>query len=264
MADRVLAGSAHTGNVVLDLDGCLHVDAVAVPGARTALEILSAAGIRLVMATNNSTRTAAVVADRVGGIIGFPIDPASVVTSAMAAATMLRPVDQPVLVVGEAGLTDTLSGAGMTITDDPASARAVVVGLDREVTYDSLRRAARAVRLGARFIGTNPDATLPTAGVPDPGAGAIIAAVERSVGRPAEYAGKPHEPMRRCVRALLGPGPTWVVGDRAETDIAFGLAEGWTTVLVLSGVTTDPVEADPAPDHVLDTVAGLPGLVLQE
>lgn len=248
---------------MLDLDGCLYVGDRPVPGAGAALRRLAAGGVRLIMATNNSTKTPGLVAAWVGTIIGYPIDPDSVVTSGVAAVTMLAPQDVPVLAIGEPGLTDTLHQAGVATTDDPLLARTVVVGLDRGVSYDRIRRAAHGVRAGARLIGTNPDETFPTDGLPDPGAGSIIAAVERAAGRTAEYAGKPHDPMRRCVERLLGPGPTWVVGDRPETDLALGGPPGWTTVLVMTGVTTDAAAASPRPDHVLASVAELPRLVLQ-
>jgi HAD superfamily hydrolase (TIGR01450 family) len=264
MVRRLLSGGWDNGNVVLDLDGCLYVDDVSVPGAGDALRALAASGLTLVMATNNSTKTPEVVADRVGGILGFDIDPASVVTSAMAAAEMIRPEDTPVMPIGEAGLTETLAAAGLPLTDEPTDARCVVVGLDRGITYERIRRATHAVRSGARFIATNPDATFPTSGLPDPGAGAIVAAVEQAGGRLAEVAGKPYEPMRRCVSRLLAPGPTWVVGDRPETDLAFGIPQGWTTVLVMTGVTSDASEASPRPDHVLASVAELPGFILHE
>ena len=69
--------------------------------------------------------------------------------------------------------------------------------------------------------------------------------------------------MQHAVAALLGPGPTWMVGDRPETDIAFGRAAGWTTVLVMTGVTSDPsqVPAGLEPDHVIESITGFPGLL---
>jgi len=246
---------------VLDLDGCLYVGDEPVPGARSVLEQLAEAGFRTVFATNNSTKTPQVVAERVEAILDYAIAPSSIVTSAMAAATMLSPDQMPVMAIGEQGLGATLEAAGFAITIEPEEARAVVIGLDRGITYDRLRRATQAVLLGARFIATNEDATFPTGGVPEPGAGSIVAAVERATGQTPEYAGKPNEPMLRCVMALLGPGPTWAVGDRPETDVAFGARSGWTTVLVMTGVTSDPDRAIPRPDHVLESVASLPRLV---
>jgi HAD superfamily hydrolase (TIGR01450 family) len=263
LAERVLAAEGSPGNVVLDLDGCLYVADVAVDGARESLERLRYNGFTILFATNNSTKSTEVVADRIQSITGFEVAPESVITSAAAAATMLTPQDHPVLPIGEAGLVGTLVEAGVAVTEDPREARSVIVGLDRAITYDRIRRAAQAVLLGARFIGTNPDATFPTSSVPTPGAGALIAAVERASGTAPEFAGKPYEPMRRAVAAVLAPGPTWVVGDRAETDIAFGKLGGWRTVLVLTGLTADigEVPSELRPDHVLASVAGLPGII---
>jgi len=168
-----------------------------------------------------------------------------------------------VLPIGEAGLVATLVDAGFEVTDTPELARSVVVGLDRAISYDRIRRASHAVMLGARFIGTNHDPTFPTAGVPDPGAGSIVAAVERAAGRPAEFAGKPHAPMRAAIEARLGPGPTWMVGDRPDTDVACGARAGWATVLVMTGVAPEPetLTGESRPDHVLATVAGLADLL---
>ena len=61
----------------------------------------------------------------------------------------------------------------------------------------------------------------------------------------------------------LASGPVVMVGDRPETDLATGKAEGWTTVLALTGVTTDASEVPEVfrPDHVIDSIADLPGLL---
>ena len=248
---------------MLDLDGCLYVGSEAVPGAREALEKVTGAGFTLIFATNNSTKTPRAVADGVTEITGFSGDAGHVVTSALAAVRMLTEGDDPVLPIGESGLVAAVVDAGLEITEDPEEARTVIVGLDRAISYDRIRRAAQAVMLGARFIGTNHDPTFPTASVPAPGAGSIIAAVERAAGRTAEYAGKPHEPMRAAIGELLGPGPTWMVGDRPDTDIACGRMAGWSTVLVQTGVApdADSLEGDLQPDHVVPTVAGVPGLL---
>jgi len=69
--------------------------------------------------------------------------------------------------------------------------------------------------------------------------------------------------MAALVGRALGPGPTWVVGDRPETDLALGRGQGWTTVLVLTGVVTDPDAVPPGlrPDLVLPSLAALPGFL---
>jgi 4-nitrophenyl phosphatase len=251
------------GNVVCDLDGVVYLPGAGIRGAGAALAEISSRGYRLVFATNNSSRHSRDVAARIRESTGFEADPEQVVTSAHAAASLARPGDAPALVLGESGLTATLEEHGIALTADPRTARSVFVGLDRMLTYERLRAAVTAVLGGARLIATNDDATLPTAEGPWPGAGTMVAAVERASGCRAEVAGKPHAPMQAAVAARLAAGPTWMVGDRLETDIAFGIAAGWTTVLVLSGITPAGEERPrlPAPDHVLASIADLPALL---
>jgi HAD superfamily hydrolase (TIGR01450 family) len=254
------AGPKSIGNIVCDLDGVVYVGEDAVPGAGRALDALERAGYRVVLATNNSTRNPADVAARIHALTGFRSDPSGIVTSSIAAAALLTPADSPALVVGEDGVAAALADTGIEVTVSPDSARSVVVGLARHVDYELIDAAARAVRHGARFVATNTDATFPTPRGPVPGAGAIVAAVATASGASPEVAGKPHEPMRRAVRQRLGAGPTWVVGDRPETDLALAAAEGWGKVLVLSGIATSGnITGEFAPDIVVPTLAELPG-----
>jgi HAD superfamily hydrolase (TIGR01450 family) len=263
LAHRVLAAGSGPGNVILDLDGCLYVGGAAVPGARPSVEELRRRSWRVVVATNNSTRHRASVADRIERITGIVVPPEHIVTSGSAALSLIGERDSPVLVIGEDGLRETLVEAGIALTCDPEGAGCVLVGLDRGIDYAAIRDAMAAIVGGARFVATNEDPTFPTGGVPEPGAGAIVAAIERASGTVPVYAGKPHEPMRTAIEATLGPGPTWIVGDRLDTDIAMGKAAGWGTILVMTGVTgpDHAIPPDLVPDHVIGSVADLPGLL---
>jgi len=254
------------GTVISDIDGVILLGGEPIPGAGPALGELREMGLRVILATNNATRTPRQTAERIERLTGFAPEPDCVVTSTVAAIRMIGPGDQPVLAVAEPGMAATLVAAGVEITDDPAAARTVMVGLDRSFTYDILRDAATAVINGARLIATNTDPTFPTRSGPEPGAGALVAAVERAGGATAEVAGKPHRPMREAVAGRLGPGPVWMVGDRPDTDLAFAAAAGWGRVLVLSGVTIDPGIVPPewAPDLVLGSLADLPAALAQE
>ena len=262
-----VASRAKPGTVVLDLDGVLYLDEVGVPGAGGALRQLTAAGHRLVFVTNNSTKTEEMVAVHIRERTGFEADRADIVTSAGTAADILASRSGTVFVVGEPGLVSTMENRGLEVVTDSDAADTVVVGLDRGVTYARFADAALAIRNGADFVATGTDATYPTPRGLYPGAGALVAAVTVAAGRePSLVCGKPHPPIRSLVRALVGPGPVWVVGDRPETDLAMGKAEGWRTVLVLTGVTADPAEVPPelAPDLVLDSIADLPAAIAVE
>lgn len=258
-----LAGATPPGNVILDVDGCLTIDGQAIPGAGEAVGAVLMSGARMTIATNNSTRTAEALASELGALLGVDISPTAVVTSAVAAVGLLSRADDPVLVVGEEGVRSAIAAAGFAETVDPEAARSVVVGLDRSFDYDVLSAANRAVRRGARLVACNDDATLPTGGGPVPGSGSLLAAVERASGATATVAGKPYRAMVEAVSARLGPGPTWVVGDRGETDVAFARAAGWKAVLVLTGVTRHPDDLRPEhrPDMVIPSIADLPALL---
>ena len=256
----VVAGGPTIGNVVCDLDGVVYLLGNPIPGAGKALIDLDRAGYSILFVTNNSTRTPVTTADRIAKLTGYPAGARQVIGSAEAAVTLLAPEAGPVLVVGGAGIRQALSAGGIFETDDPSAAAAVVVGLDTNISYHRLRDAVVAVRNGARFIATNTDATFPTPDGLWPGAGAMVAAIEVAAGTRPEIAGKPHSPIRKLIQERLEPGPVWVIGDRPETDLAMARLEGWTSVLVLTGVVseTGAVADEHSPDLVLASLADLP------
>jgi len=246
------------GTVILDLDGVVYIGDTAIAGAGAALRSLHDAGLQLLFATNNSWRTRSEGASKIERLTGYPASPEQFISSSSAAGGMLRPNDGPVLFLGGPGIAEAIGECGLAVTEDPLTARSVIVGVDFGVDYAKLTAAMRAVGNGARFIGTNHDATFPTSDGLLPGAGAIVAAVSTAAGQEPELAGKPFEPMRARLRSMLGDGPVWMVGDRPDTDLAMAEIEGWRSVLVLTGVVSDPAEVCPAPDAVLASIADLP------
>jgi len=259
MRDSFLANDQPPGNVVFDLDGVIFLGADSIPGAGAALTAIADSGTKVIFATNNATKTTDHVADRIAAETGFVPLPRTIATAATAAAEALGAEDDPVLVVGESGLVETLVASGRTIAVEAASARSVVVGLDRDITYDKLEQAATAIRSGARFIATNTDVTFPMPGGPVPGAGAIVAAIAAASESSPEVTGKPHQSMVQHISHLLGSGDTWMVGDRPETDLALARAAGWKAVLTLTGITrsVDDVPHDLRPDLVIESIADL-------
>jgi HAD superfamily hydrolase (TIGR01450 family) len=229
---------------VLDLDGVVWLAERPIDGAADAVGRLRAAGQRVIFATNNSW---ARLADQEAKLERMGIAAAGdVVTSAMAAATLVEPGERA-LVCGGPGVVEALTNRGAEPVRDGA-ADAVVVGFHRDFDYERLGVAMTAVRHGARLIATNDDATYPTPDGPIPGGGSLAAAVAYASGVTATVAGKPHRPMAELIRALAG-GEGTVVGDRPETDGAFAVALGYRFALVLTGVTGEsdlPVEPEPA------------------
>jgi HAD superfamily hydrolase (TIGR01450 family) len=242
---------------VLDLDGVVWLAGEPLPGAVDAVNALIATGEDVAFVTNNSNPTEREQQEKLAAI---GIDATGrVVSSAMAASRLIAAGERVLLCAGP-GAREAVERAGATAledTDDPVDA--VLVGLTRDFGYDVLRRASTAVRRGARFIATNDDATYPTPDGPIPGAGAILAAVERASGQRAVVAGKPYAAMVELLRERLGPDGV-VVGDRPDTDGRLATAMGYRFALVLTGVTSAADVSkvvDPVPDEVAADLAEL-------
>jgi len=247
-------------NVICDIDGVIYRGDRLLPGSDLALRRLRDAGVTVHFATNNSAKSPLTVSEKITRITGVDIEPESIVTSSQAAVGLLGDDPGPVMVLGSEGIVAALAEAGIGLTEDPSLAKALLVGLDFDLTYDRLTRAADAVRFGARFIATNTDPTFPVADGLLPGGGAIVAAVRASTGVEPEVAGKPNAPMRALLRAK-GIRDAWVIGDRVDTDIALARAEpDWTSILVLTGVTGPEGTGDA--DFVVPDLAAAVDLVL--
>ncbi len=247
--------------VLLDLDGVVWLSHVPIPGSVEGIAALRAAGKRVMFVTNNSSLRVQ-DQERALGAIGVPAE-GDVLTSAMAAARLVA-AGERVLVCGGPGVVQAVEErGGIVVGEGPCEV--VVVGFHRDFTYERLRRAATAVRAGARLIGTNDDATYPTPEGPIPGGGAILAAVEVGAGVRATVAGKPNEPMAALVREQIGHeavARAVMVGDRPSTDGRFARQLGCRSAQVWSGVTRPGSELDPLPDLVGDDLADVVGQLL--
>jgi glycerol 3-phosphatase-2 len=252
------------GGVVFDLDGVVYLGEQVVPAAPGALDQVRGLGVKVAFVTNNSYRPPDRVAEKLNRL-GVKAAEGEVLTSAAAAVRLLGGRDGldgvRVMVVGGPGLRQALEAAGARVVDGPAwrEAEVVAVGFDPDLTYARVRDATLAIRAGARFVGSNPDTTLPT---PDgfwPGAGATLALLQASTGVRPEVAGKPERALLDTAAAAIGPGPYLMVGDRADTDLDGAHRLGWSTALVLSGVTrpADLPDLATVPDHLLADVGGL-------
>jgi HAD superfamily hydrolase (TIGR01450 family) len=236
--------------VLCDLDGVVWLAHQPIPGSVEAIADLRAAGHRVLFVTNNSAARIEVQEESLLAI-GIPAV-GDVLTSATAAALLIEPGER-VLVCGGEGVVEALVGRGAIVVDDDAigGVDAVVVGYHRTFDYEAMLRASRAVRNGARLIGTNDDATYPTPDGPIPGGGAILASIVTASGVVPIIAGKPHEPMAALVRATIGDSAAHtavMVGDRPETDGLMAARLGCRYAHVESGITAAGATVVPQPD----------------
>ncbi|MFP4187802.1 MAG: HAD-IIA family hydrolase [Halobacteriales archaeon] len=250
---------------LVDVDGTVLRGETVLEGAGEGIAALRDASVRTVFVSNNPTITADDL-DRRLHRAGIGTDSASVLTSATLTARYVEEnCAPPVHVTGEGAVVEALRDRGVTVTDEPGEARTAVVSVDRRLRYDDIRDGYVAALTADDYVCTDPDAVVPTGAGDIPGSGAVEAAVSRASGREPFVVGKPSEYTGRAVLDALGtrPDETVFVGDRLDTDVALGERVGATTALVRTGVTDDGVLASSphAPDHVLDTLAGITDLL---
>ena len=162
-------------------------------------------------------------------------------------------------VVGERGIFEELESVGIRCcglednnkkdihvlrTMNP-SIGTVIVGLDRDINYVKLSRAAAYIRdQQCMFVATNTDGSYPNAGgVISGGSGCMVAAISTICGKqPDVVIGKPssvyidlilenHPDIRR--KEIM------MIGDRLDTDIAFAHQSQVLSLCVLSGITSE-------------------------
>jgi NagD protein len=245
---------------LMDMDGVLVREELAIPGADRFLTRLRERGLPFLVLTNNSIYTTRDLSARLRAS-GLDVPETAIWTSALATATFLE--DQrpggSAFVIGEAGLTTALHAAGYTLSErDPDY---VVIGETRTYSFERITLAIRLIAGGARFIATNPDATGPSPDGPLPATGSVAALISRATGVEPYFVGKPNPlMMRSALNALDAHSETAaMIGDRMDTDIVSGLEAGMHTVLVLTGLTSRAeAERYPyRPSQIVDSVADL-------
>jgi 4-nitrophenyl phosphatase len=160
-------------------------------------------------------------------------------------------------VFGSPALREAMAEGGFILADDDVEL--VVASMDRDVTYEKLKRAALLIRGGARFVATNLDPTQPTDEGLVPGTGSLIAALRTASEVEPLVIGKPEPTMFQLGLAQMGAQPETAatIGDRLDTDILGGQRAGMITICVLSG-SSSRVEAEAfGPDFIFEDIADL-------
>ena len=248
--------------------------------------------------TNNSTKSRADYCKKLNSM-GIPATEEEVFGSSYSAAIYIArilPKSQPqlkekrkVFVIGESGIEAELDSEKIPHIggSDPAFRRdmqqedyqkvadgdpsildpdvgVVLVGLDRHYNYLKMALAYHYIKRGAIFLATNIDSTLPSAGTLFPGAGSMSFPITGMLGGKEPTAlGKPSQAMMDAIKGKFefDPKKACMVGDRANTDIRFGIEGGLGTLGVLTGVSSKEefLKGDARPDVYFDELGDLLG-----
>lgn len=267
--------------LLLDCDGVLWQGDQNIDGSALAVQALKQAGKQLVLVTNSSTKSRASLAARATNVLGIDVGVEEVVTSgAVVAAEAVAQKVKTAYVVGSQGLKEELQLAGIQVLDPDVpepfdenlfrllttipTPEAVIVGHDESFSFSKLATASLFLQRGGEaclFFGTNPDVgNRDKSGYLIPEAGAILAAIEAASGRSAVITGKPSTILINQLLQQRGltKQQVMMVGDRLDTDIAFGNNGGISTCLVLTGVSSrtqvDAAHDALRPQHVCNSL----------
>ena len=235
----------HIRLAIFDLDGIVYRGSKLIPNVDKIISELKAHSIKVVYNSNNSTITRQTYVERLKHF-KIPSEITDFYTSASIASAEISKLKKNanIFVIGETGLREELRLASHRILHNPSieDIDFVIVGLDREFTYDKLSTAQKCILEGkAQFYATNADSTLPVAKGLKPGAGSMVSALITCSGQnPIRIFGKP-EPF--SIEIILRdfqipPEQACIFGDRLNTDIVAGNRAGITSIAVLTGVTT--------------------------
>lgn len=246
---------------LFDLDGTVYSGNTILPGVLSTLNRLREQEKSLLFVTNTTIRTVEEVRQRLEQFgVGCRDD--EIMTALSVAGMYFRDVEPSakVFMIGEKAMKQELDRCGVETTEDALGATHVLVGLDRQFTYDRLNQGMKALRNGALLIAANPDPFCPIDDGAIPDTWSLVKALETAslqqtfkvIGKPsAYYAEKAFEKLD------IAPNHCLMVGDRIETDIRFGNAHGMYTALVLTGADSrkDILLTGVEPDYVLTSLS---------
>jgi 4-nitrophenyl phosphatase len=253
---------------IFDMDGVLYLRDQAIRTAVEFIALLRREGRQVLFLTNNSKYSGAYYRRKLAGM-GIQAREADILTSSMVLREYLGenyPLEgKTAFIIGGRALEAEVARSPLEVVrgEEARHADFVVVGWDTHITYEKLKLACLAIYGGAAFIATNDDATFPAPDGKWPGAGAMVAALEKSTGVKPVVVGKPNlYMMEAAMRRLEAPlKRTLMIGDRIETDVLGGKRAGMKTCLVLTGVSRrgDLEGTRTRPDLVVENLMELAG-----
>ena len=234
---------------LFDQDGTLYLGDRLYDFTIELLQTIRSTGRQYLFMTNNSSKS---VDDYVKKLetMGISATREDFITSSQATAYYLHKhhPGKTLYVCGTRSLIAELEREGFPTTTDLDKVECIVMGFDRELTFQKLEDVSRLLltRKELPYIATNPDWVCPTEFGSVPDCGSVCEMIYNATGKRPIFIGKPSPLMPQLAMERLGVSPeeTLVVGDRIYTDVKSGLNAGTVTALVMSGETTPQILAE--------------------
>jgi len=224
------------------LDGTIYRGDSPIPYAREFIEYLNENDRKYLLLTNCPGNTPGLLVEKLSRM-GISVREDNILTSGQATASYLEKnyKGERVYLVGGEALEEELRKKGIDVTRELRGdgCDCVVVGYDKQFTYEKMTVASQLIAGGARFICTNGDLTIPHGETFVPHTGAISLSIEAASGVKPIVVGKPEKAMLDTAMELLGcrREDCCIIGDNLDTDISMGTRFNIQSFLVLTGVT---------------------------
>ncbi|XP_011145424.1 glycerol-3-phosphate phosphatase isoform X2 [Harpegnathos saltator] len=245
--------------ILSDCDGVLWLHTTPLPNASDVLNLFRKLGKRIFYVTNNSTKTRDELVEKCKSL-QFEAHRDEIICTANLSARYLqsKAFTKKVFVIGSKAIAKELELADISycgigpdiiienksyhVFEKDPDISAVIVGFDEHFSYPKMIKAATYLNdPNVHFIGTNTDERFPIDNdIVIPGTGSLVRCIENCAERKAIIMGKPEEYMAKVLKEQykIEPTSTLMIGDRCNTDILFGTRYGFTTLLVLTGVSS--------------------------
>ena len=266
------------GGILFDIDGVLVTSWKPIPGAAEAVRVLGSHHIPCSYLTNTTTRTRQQIAAALCQA-GITVRPDEVITAALLTADYVRAnyPDARCFLVNNGPIQEDMPGIDIVdsvnydeerVPDTPDVI--LLGGAGPEYTHLTLSRVYEWMTQGVPVIAMHRSTAWATTEGLRIDTGMYLIGMEETSGRNATAVGKPAPAGFLTAAARLGvePEDVYMVGDDLNNDVLAAQVVGMTGVLVRTGKfrqdTLDRWATDEfamQPNHVLDSVADLPGLL---
>lgn len=243
---------------LLDMDGTIYLENDLFDGSLDFIQTIIKKNKKYVFMTNNSSKSKNDYIEKLKKL-NIPCNEENIFTSGMAMGIYLKEnfPNKKVYLVGTKALKNELLSYDVNLVNDNPDI--VVVGFDRELTYEKLEKACKFLCDGATFLATNVDLVCPIENgryIPD--CGSFCNMITVATNKSPKFIGKPDPSMIYILskKFNIPCSKIAVIGDRVYTDIASGYNANATTVCVLSGESTmETINASNIkPDYIFNSV----------
>ena len=255
------------GNIrgfLIDLDGTLYIEGVAIPGAIRTVERLRQLGYPVRGVTNTTTKSAATLARRLEEI-GIPLTSDELVTPVGIAARHVKALGSPTV---RLVLRDDAASEfhGLRVSD--SNPDVIVIGdIGPAWDYALLSSLFRQLVDGAQLVALHKGRFYQGADGLVLDIGSFVSGLEYSSGVQATVIGKPSKAFfdLACSSMDLAPEEVAMVGDDIDSDVGGAQKAGLTGILVKTGKYRPHLAERSAvePDLALDSIADLTDSILQ-